>query len=96
MAIFRPHTPRSQSLGKYTQPDAPTPAAPSQDPVPTQPEARQYDGPLYTERQNAILIMLHERSTVALININVTDLSPMISPRKSFLANLATHPRSGL
>ena len=46
--------------------------------------------------KNAILIMLHERSTVALININVTDLSPMISPRKSFLANLATHPRSGL
>ena len=46
--------------------------------------------------KNAILIMLHQRSTVALININVTDLSPMISPRKSFLANLATHPRSGL
>ena len=40
--------------GNTPQPDAPTPAAPSQDPVPTpptQPEARQYDGPLYTERQ---------------------------------------------
>ena len=53
MAIFRPH-PRSQSLGKYTQPDTPTPAAPSQEPVPTpptQPETQQYNGPLYTERQ---------------------------------------------
>ena len=40
--------------GNTPRPDAPTPAARNQDPLPTpptEPEARQYDGPLYTEQQ---------------------------------------------
>ena len=36
--------------------------------------------------------MLHERSNRSINKYHVTDLSPMISPRKSFLANLATTP----
>ena len=96
MAIFRPPPPVVDPWGNTPQPDAPTPAAPSQDPVPTQPEARQYDGPLYTERQKRHIDYVARKINRSINNINVTDLSPMISPRKSFLANLATHPRSGL
>ena len=54
MATFRPHPPVVNPWGNTPQPDAATPAAPSQETLPTpptHPETRRYNGPLYTEMQ---------------------------------------------